>query len=83
MISLSIGGDVKSLFKILRGLAEADHERDRERAQTYLNVLAGFARSGREEFLGLPLAQPSSLQSDPEQVCLTNLVHFGRMATQE
>ena len=58
IISLSIGGDPKTLFKILKGLAEIHHSRDKEKAQANLNVLAAFAKAGREEYLGQPLVLP-------------------------
>ena len=59
IISLSIGGDPKTLFKILKGLAEIHHSRDKEKAQANLNVCsAAFAKAGREEFLGQPLVLP-------------------------
>ena len=70
MISLSIGGEVKSLLKALKGLADISHEYDKERAQASLTVLAAFAKSGAEEFLGLPLAQPTVQQLTTSQVSL-------------
>ena len=68
MISLSIGGDPKTLFKILKGLTDLDYQQAKEKAQTNLTVLAAFAKAGREEFLGQPIVLPkqasASLQVD-------------------
>ena len=58
-LSLSIGGDPKTLFKILKGLADLDYQRNKEKSQCNLTVLAAFARAGREEFLGQPIVLPS------------------------
>ena len=70
--ALGIAGDAKSLLKIVQALAVADFERDREGAQAALSILAAFARSGREEFLGLPPKLPTSpeLPSEASADCL-------------
>ena len=65
-ISLSVGGDPKILFKILKGLTDLNYQRDKDRAQIYLTVLAAFAKAGREEFLGQPVQLPSQVSASSE-----------------
>ena len=70
MISLSIGGELKQLFKILKGLALLQCGDDKDRFQTSLNVLASFAKAGADDFLGLSPHQSHTSKATEQASCL-------------
>lgn len=70
MISLSIGGELKPFYRILKNLSDADYSLEKDRAQTYLSVLSSFAKAGHEDFLGLPPPVPDLPQPQTDEVNL-------------
>lgn len=74
--ALGIGGDWKTLLKVVRKTAAVDFERDREAAHYSLTATAAFAKAGREEFLGLAPRLPSLPQGVPAQVSSRPLQGF-------
>lgn len=61
MIALSIGGEMKPIFKAIKALADFavyPSHKDREWTQACLMVLSAFTKAGQEDFLGITPSRP-------------------------
>ncbi len=73
LLLVGVYTDAAVLLTAVKSLASVDFHRDREAAQSALSLLASFAKSCREDILGLPNQAFSALSlQDADEVLMTS-----------
>ena len=70
LLLVGVYQDSAILVSAVKSLASVDFHRDKEAAQSALSVLASFAKSGRQDVLGLSSTSLATLSvEDADEVC--------------